>query len=694
MADEKESPKTGLLSKVARFVANPTTHWEELDKRPAKVADDSKDQDRQALKALIELKRKNDFVRHREFSALRKLRQQSIGAQDQSDKLSERPSFFQSSFQTRPDDKLVTLKKINEIEAQMSMQWWSTKHAGNTINPSSTLNPLTLNPATTTNPASVSTEASALPSLPSQPHSQSFLSSFSASDKSDFQSSVPGFVTVTGNSALPIFESRRRGPDSKPGFVNTQNAAGGSNSFHSSGLTSTSFPHSKPVADWPVHAPVLPPVDDVAEDVEDATTPMPLQALMPSSPPAPQPVVPQDLAPVVSPSPISDERDFAPSSQSGFTSSKSSAMVVEEITHDPDLEEAAIRFANGDDVGAEGALQDALQSKESGEFNEQVWLALFDLYRATANQTAFESLSIDYAGYFHRSSPQWVDFPAQIQESRPVGDDTSLAPHWKAPVAVGIQSIATLRAALSKAVQPWRLDWSRLIRVDDAAVPLMIDLVREWCRNPNAQFRFAAPEALVELLAKATPPNQPAVPQNWWHLRLEFLRLFHRPDEFEIVALEFCITYEVSPPAWEPASCSCKLCDASGASQQGGLTIIQSGKTRYPAEFSNTIDGATTRLQELPINETTVELSGHLQGDPQEALQLLDEALEGADRMVISCGKLIRIDFLAAGSLLNWVNARHQEGRQVHFVEVHRMILAFFHVIGISEHALISVRTQ
>jgi len=89
MADEKESPKTGLLSKVARFVANPTTHWEELDKRPAKVADDSKDQDRQALKALIELKRKNDFVRHREFSALRKLRQQSIGAQDQSDKLSD-----------------------------------------------------------------------------------------------------------------------------------------------------------------------------------------------------------------------------------------------------------------------------------------------------------------------------------------------------------------------------------------------------------------------------------------------------------------------------------------------------------------------------------------------------------------------------------------------------------------------------
>src|SRR5690606_1768541 len=38
-----------------------------------------------------------------------------------------RPSFFQSSLPSKPDDRAMTLKKIDEIEAQMSMQWWKTK---------------------------------------------------------------------------------------------------------------------------------------------------------------------------------------------------------------------------------------------------------------------------------------------------------------------------------------------------------------------------------------------------------------------------------------------------------------------------------------------------------------------------------------------------------------------------------------
>jgi hypothetical protein len=45
-------------------------------------------------------------------------------------KISNRPSFFQSSMAS-PDDRAVTLKKIDEIEAQMSQQWWKSKQSGN-----------------------------------------------------------------------------------------------------------------------------------------------------------------------------------------------------------------------------------------------------------------------------------------------------------------------------------------------------------------------------------------------------------------------------------------------------------------------------------------------------------------------------------------------------------------------------------
>src|SRR6478672_6313711 len=113
---------TGLLSKVVKFVKNPTTNWADLDQQES---DRESSYSKQMLKEMIERKRRNDFVRKREFDMLRKMRRSEVMAgQDPA----ARPSFFQSSMPSKPDDRASTLKKIDEIEAQMSMQWWKTKH--------------------------------------------------------------------------------------------------------------------------------------------------------------------------------------------------------------------------------------------------------------------------------------------------------------------------------------------------------------------------------------------------------------------------------------------------------------------------------------------------------------------------------------------------------------------------------------
>ena len=88
---------------------------------------------KQMLKELVERKKRNDFVRRREFEMLRKLRRRElVGTQS----TPPRPSFFQSSLPSKPDERAQTLKKIDEIEAQMSMQWWKTKHRDSTVNSS------------------------------------------------------------------------------------------------------------------------------------------------------------------------------------------------------------------------------------------------------------------------------------------------------------------------------------------------------------------------------------------------------------------------------------------------------------------------------------------------------------------------------------------------------------------------------
>ena len=89
-----------------------------------------------------------------------------------------------------------------------------------------------------------------------------------------------------------------------------------------------------------------------------------------------------------------------------------------------------------------------------------------------------------------------------------------------------------------------------------------------------------------------------------------------------------------------------------------------------------------------------VALSGQIAGDAMTVLEGLDARLSGADVMLISCEKLIRVDFSAAGTLLNWASAQHTLGRRVEFVNVNRLVAAFFNVIGINEVARVMTRSD
>ncbi len=60
-------------------------------------------------------------IRKREFDKLRALRQNEILNDDK-----PKQRFFHTSMLTDLSEKTSTIKKIDEIEAQMSMQWWKT----------------------------------------------------------------------------------------------------------------------------------------------------------------------------------------------------------------------------------------------------------------------------------------------------------------------------------------------------------------------------------------------------------------------------------------------------------------------------------------------------------------------------------------------------------------------------------------
>ena len=75
----KDDSNGGFLSKVVKFVRHPTTSWSDLDTR---AADRESEYSKAALKEMIERKRRNDFVRKREFDLLRKVRSREASSEE------------------------------------------------------------------------------------------------------------------------------------------------------------------------------------------------------------------------------------------------------------------------------------------------------------------------------------------------------------------------------------------------------------------------------------------------------------------------------------------------------------------------------------------------------------------------------------------------------------------------------------
>ncbi len=648
----QKDENAGLLSKVVKFVKNPTTNWADLDQQEA---DRESSYSKQMLKEMIERKRRNDFVRKREFDMLRKMRRSEVMAgQDPA----ARPSFFQSSMPSKPDDRATTLKKIDEIEAQMSMQWWKTKHGDASTRAGSSTN----------FPVSSLGDSPGRP-VPGPPHRANAYNMTSPQDL---------------DSAARNAASAGVGDDS----LQSATAADYEAFTQEAGL---------PLADS--HLPVSP--ESVAPSLLNPSSqetgsrpPSSFQGAARVPVPAPPRPPPSMFSPQSGPASATS----GDSVQNGFTSSKLFAIDVNEFAHDPELEEASIRFANGDDAGAEAGLMEVLGPNGARIDHDETWLALFDLYRATGQQDRFESAAIDFAGRFGRSAPQWVSFPQAVARMRaPVDPPPSAAqqaPHWTCPATLGTQTIVALTAALNRASAPWRLAWVKLNIIDEAAVEGLTKLFTSWAAMP-VQLRFIGADNVERVLRNATPSGDKSVNPAWWKLRMEVLRVMHRPDEFELVALDYCVTYEVSPPSWDSPRCEYKPLHADG-SYAAGHTIIgeafhDSVSSGMSMGYGDTQSAAQSMMS---TNITTVELAGQVLGDATEAIDLLEAKMYGSDVMIISCIRLIRIDFSAAGTLLNWVSARQAEGRQVQFVEVHRLVAAFFNVIGISEHARVLARTD
>jgi anti-anti-sigma regulatory factor len=591
----KDNNNSGLLSKVAKFVRNPD---HQLD-RPRQAGSGTRQRLQQAGAQGNDRAQAAERLRPpREFDQLRKLRNRDPSAGNPD--LAGRPSYFQSSLPSNPGERASTIKKIDEIEAQMSNQWWQGKSDGAKPPGAGTVAPA---------------QDAAAPAKPAAPP-----------PRAEAQISDIGYAATKLAPMVPEASAPAHGD-----FMATQ--------------TSSSFARAAP----------------------------------------------SDPAPRVAPPARSPDR-------SGFAQSQSFAIEAVEVVTDSDLEESAIRFANGDDAGAETALLDALRSPDARREQIDTWsAALFDLYRATGQQARFDSVAIDFAERFGRSAPAWFSMPELlgIKASgtivRTIPSRLEDEPIWRSPTHFTQSGVDDLQLALANAPTPWFIDWGATESLEANAIVPLAAVVSQWAASP-VQLRFRNAHNLERVLRAATPAGNKSVNQTAWQLRMDMLRILGLQDDFELVALEYCVTYEVSPPAWQDVRCS--YVDESAQSEPPELDGSGPDSQIDPAAEAPDSQGLTMPMGYDSAPAAVVELTGEIQGEATEALARLEGARQGGDRLVVSCANLIRVDFSAAGSILNWVATRQSEGCHVQFREVHRLVAAFFHVIGIHEHARVVLRSH
>lgn len=616
----KEDP-SGLLSKVVRFVTSPTTNWGDLN-QPEEDRDSV--YNKQALKEMIERKRRNDFVRRREFDQLRKLRKREA-LNPPGDPA--RPSFFQSSLASRTEDRAGTLKKIDEIEAQMSMQWWRAKQGQPPPGAAPVVSPNAFAP---TRPLGMDSAAAPL-----------------AAEGSPAPAAAPaGRPQVAPSDAMPlsmpsstVSTSMLRNLTTQPGSLLPGTVS-----------VATRWDATQPGTHFPAFAPTAVQPQSSAGPIDFSAT---------------QPLLPESLV----------------------------------FVHQPELEEAAIRYANGDVEAAESALLELLR-QPSLIRREPLWMALFDLYRSTGQQDRFDSSAIDFAGIFGKSGPlwgHWTDDPGRARQHSHDIADQAPGYQWIAPPVLTPEVLSALKAALERAASPWLLDWTRLSRIEPAAVGLLADLVADWASS-RVRLRWQGLAVLDDLLRAQTPSGQAETPQSWWRLRMESLRLLGRAEEFELVALDYCVTYELSPPSWQAPYCECLVVSGDGSSlelHQAAGAAVPAVASRFQTEFASTaLVGEMSQMDtgmgaSSPISVT---LSGEVTTDVEGTLPVPLPGYQIPRVLVVDCAHLVRIDFLAAGSVLNWAAARQAEGTQVQFQHLNRLVAVFFNVIGINEHARVMPR--
>jgi len=327
----------------------------------------------------------------------------------------------------------------------------------------------------------------------------------------------------------------------------------------------------------------------------------------------------------------------------------------------PVIEEGAILFANGQADQALARIETALAGDGLGAWQLQVWLMLFDVLQHLGQKARFEEKALEFVVKFERSPPVWTEAPKA--ERAPSVMRTGGAAHVALSgtlSAASANALEQLRKMAEK--QPkLRVDFAKLQGVDEDGCRLLHEVLVAL-KKAKKQIYFSGEAQGLKLLREHAKPGDPSVNQAVWQLLLELYLQLGMQEEFEEAAVDFAVTYEVSPPSWEAPP----------------------PKTGPPPEPE------APDADAAPADAYYVE--GEVAGSNDALFSALEKYAATANPIVIDMSRTRRIDFVNAGKLLNVLEKLGSGDRSIVIRGVGAMIGALLAIMRITKIARVIPR--
>jgi anti-anti-sigma regulatory factor len=318
------------------------------------------------------------------------------------------------------------------------------------------------------------------------------------------------------------------------------------------------------------------------------------------------------------------------------------------------LENAALRFANGQAVDARKQLEEGIENDIDTKLSVLAWLALFDLLQRQRDRAAFDKLALQYVMQFERSAPAWEDGDAPTSASpRVVGGSIVVTGKVTAATTAQIEGI---RRAASRQTHGARIDLMSVIDFDNTGARLLANALAE-ARRAGIGLQLLHGPKLDTALANALK-NGRAAGEGAWHLSLELLQWSNDRAAFEDRAIEFAMAFELSPPSWEP-------------SLSAAVPPVRA---------------ATAELSEpAPADEAEpLKWTGVMTGALAPNLGKLADTMHSHEVVAVDMSDVERIDFVCAGAFLNLINRIESQRKAVQIVGASPILRALLLLIGVS----------